>query len=83
MLITSATSRNGTEAAKLLLAQGQRTLRLATRDVSKLPPLAAQSAESIAQARAGVNMVYLIFPTLVGDTETVMFRNFLQALTVK
>jgi NAD(P)H dehydrogenase (quinone) len=91
VLITSATSRNGREAAKLLLAQGKHTLRLAARDPAKLADLVAQgaeavaldarSAESMAHASAGVDLVYLILPTLEGDAEQVMFRCFLQAAT--
>jgi NAD(P)H dehydrogenase (quinone) len=91
VLITSATSRNGSEAAKLLLAQGKHTLRLAARDPAKLADLVAQgaeavaldprSAESVAHASAGVDLVYLILPSMVGDTEEVMFRNFLSAAT--
>jgi uncharacterized protein YbjT (DUF2867 family) len=91
VLITSATSRNGSEAAKLLLAQGKHTVRLAARDPAKLADLVAQgaeavaldarSAESMAQASAGVDLVYLILPALVGDVEDVMFRNFLSAAT--
>lgn len=91
VLITSATSRNGSEAAKLLLAQGKHTVRLAARDPSKLADLVAQGAEAVAldptsvesmsKACAGVDIVYLILPTLVGELETIMFRNFLQAAT--
>jgi NAD(P)H dehydrogenase (quinone) len=92
VLITSATSRNGSEAAKLLLAQGKHTVRLSARDPSKLADqLVSQGAEavaldpasleSVAQACAGADIVYLILPTLVGDMETIMFRNFLQAAT--
>lgn len=91
ILITSATSRNGGDAAKLLLAQRKHTVRLAARDPSKLADLVAQgaeavaldpaSSESMAQACAGADFVYLIIPTLVHDAEIVMFRNFLQAAT--
>ncbi|KAG0586871.1 hypothetical protein KC19_2G123600 [Ceratodon purpureus] len=91
VLITSATSRNGSEAAKLVLAQGKYTVRLAARDPSRLADLVAQGAEAVAldptsvesmsKACAGVDVVYLILPTGVGELETIMFRNFLQAAT--
>lgn len=89
VLITSATSRNGSQVAKLLLAQGKHKVRLAARDPFKLAELVAAgaeavtldatSAESMTQACTGADYVYLILPTLVMDAEIVMFRNFLQA----
>lgn len=89
VLITSATSRNGSEVAKQLLAQGKHAVRLAARDASRLGDLVAQgaeavavdpaSAESVSQACAGADIVYLILPTLVGEAENVMFRSFLQS----
>jgi len=89
VLITSATSRNGSQAAKLLLAQGKHTVRLAARDPSKLEALVSQGAEAVAldptssesmtKACTGADFVYLILPTLKGDAEITMFRNFLQA----
>lgn len=89
VLITSATSRNGSQAAKLLLAQGKCKVRLAARDPSKLAEFVAAGAEAVAlditsseamtQACTGVDVVYLILPTLVGDAEAVLFNNFVQA----
>lgn len=89
VLITSATSRNGSEVAKLLLAKGQATVRLAARDPSKLGELVSQgahavaldptSAESMTQACKGVDYVYLVLPTLVGTAEITMFQTFKKA----
>ena len=38
-----------------------------------------ENDQSLLQACTGVDVVYLILPTLVGDAETVMFNNFVQA----
>lgn len=89
VLVITATSRNGSEAAKLLLAQGKHAVRLAARDPSKLADLVSEGAEAVAldarslesmkEACTGVDMAYLVLPSLVQGAEVILFENFLQA----
>lgn len=89
VLIANATSRNGKQAAKQLLAQGKHFVRLTSRDPSKLAELVSQgaeaialdplSAESVTQACRGVDYVYPIIPVLAREAEATIFQNFLRA----
>ena len=88
-LVTSATSRNGIAAAKLLLEAGKCSVRLGARNPAKLAALAAEGAEpvtlddsleSATAAFKGVTAAYTILPGLVGGgVEERMIRNYLQA----
>lgn len=48
VLITSATTRNGSQAAEVLLAEGKCTVRLGAPDPSNLAELVAAGAEAVA-----------------------------------
>lgn len=89
VLIITATSRNGREAAKQLLARGKCAVRLGVRDPAKVADLVAEGAEavpvdtskleSMKEATRGVDFVYLVLPSLVQGAEVIMFDNFVQA----
>lgn len=88
VLVTSATSRNGSYAAKLLFDTNKFIVRLGTRNPAVLQEFVAHGAEavvldsrveSIRKAFSGVHYVYIILPAMPGGGEHLMFKNFLQA----
>jgi len=91
ILVTTATSRNGSEAAKLLLqaAEGKYTVRLGARFPSKVassltssggePVLLTDTLESAVSAFAGVDIAYIIIPNIGYQAQRAMFENYLQA----
>lgn len=88
VLVTCATSANGTEAAKQLLATHSFTVRLGARDPAKLSVFSAQGAEAVLldttsesadAAFKGVHDAYFILPSLVNDVEVLLFDNYLRA----
>ncbi|KAJ7284331.1 hypothetical protein O6H91_Y337400 [Diphasiastrum complanatum] len=88
ILITSGTSKTGCEVAKQLLATGNYTVRVGSRDPGKLSPLAARGAEAVlldstpstaSAAFTGVDAAYVVLPSIVGGVERVLLDNFLSA----
>lgn len=88
ILVTSATSRNGSEAAKQLLDTRICTVRVGARNPSKLASLFTQGAEAVAlndtlesaiSAFTGITAAYIILPSMVGGAEVALFHNYLQA----
>ncbi|KAJ7557904.1 hypothetical protein O6H91_04G014800 [Diphasiastrum complanatum] len=85
VLITSGTSQTGSEAAKQLLATGNYTVRVGSRDPSKLAALSAQGAEAVlldatsSTISAAFTGVYAAFIVLPNDgVEGVLLDNFLR-----
>jgi NAD(P)H dehydrogenase (quinone) len=91
ILVTTATSHNGSEAAKLLLqaAEGEYTVRLGSRSPSKVdssltsrggePVLLDNTLESAVAAFAGVDIAYIIIPSIGDRAQRALFQNYLQA----
>ena len=87
VLITSATSKNGSAAAKLLLETGNYAVRLGCRDPTKLASALIEkgaegvvldsTSESAAAALKGVSYLYIILPTLRAGPQTPTLENYL------
>lgn len=78
IVVTGATGRTGTAAAKALLDKG-RSVRIVGRDASKLAPLAAlgaepfvgrvEDADSMTEAFSGASSVYLVLPEDISQSD--------------
>jgi NAD(P)H dehydrogenase (quinone) len=87
VLITSATSKNGVAAAKLLIETGDYAVRLGCRDPTKLQALINQGAEGVelngtpesaAAALKDVSYLYIILPTLRAGPQTQILETYLR-----
>ncbi|KAG0578492.1 hypothetical protein KC19_4G027000 [Ceratodon purpureus] len=90
VLITSATSKNGSATAKLLLETGNYSVRLGSRDPTKLQALIDEGAEAVelnaspesaAAALKGVSCLYIIIPSLRAGPQTAIIENYLRIAT--
>ncbi|CAK9218685.1 unnamed protein product [Sphagnum troendelagicum] len=86
--VTNASSKTGSFIAKLLLEVGKYTIRLGTRNPSKLSKFHAQGAEivhvdhsleSIIEAFKNVDGIYIVLPALIQNAEHVLMENYIKA----
>ncbi|CAK9866854.1 unnamed protein product [Sphagnum jensenii] len=86
--VTNASSKTGSLIATLLLEVGKYTIRLGTRNPSKLSKFHAQGAEivhvdhtlqSIIEAFKNVDGIYIVLPALIQNAEYVLIENYIKA----
>jgi uncharacterized protein YbjT (DUF2867 family) len=86
--VTNASSKTGSFIATLLLEVGKYTIRLGTRNPSKLSKFHAQGAEivhvdhtlqSIIEAFKNVDGIYIVLPALIQNAEHVLIENYIKA----
>lgn len=86
--VTNASSKTGSLIATLLLEVGKYTIRLGTRNPSKLSKFHAQGAEivhvdhtlqSIIEAFKNVDGIYIVLPALIQNAEQVLIENYIKA----